>query len=211
MRQRRCRAYSQDDGASRDSTTFMLSFELLASGWLVEGELSGRTDWSRAVPRGLGTVPRSGSGVVSSSILSSLPSSPTPPPIMATDQQTGPGLCLRIVPGPSSGSSSSSLSTTQTAAPEHAGIHDTLRYGTRSLAFDTAGADDGAARHPVQARLEGWEETRDTLKTTLQRNMYGLGAPLRMSMERRAVEWVSSAKGLAPASHLDCDTIKHTR
>lgn len=103
------------------------------------------------------------------------------------------GLSLRMVPGPSSGSSPSShISTTQTTAPEHAGIHDTLRYGHRSLAFDTSSGAD--VQHPVQARLENWEQTRDDFKQTLQRNMYGMGAPLRTNFERKAVEWVSSQR-----------------
>jgi proteasome maturation protein len=43
----------------------------------------------------------------------------------------------------------------------------------------------------MQNRLEKWDETRDNLKLTMQRNMYGIGAPIRTLMERKIVEYVS--------------------
>ncbi|KAF8525226.1 proteasome maturation factor UMP1, partial [Hysterangium stoloniferum] len=61
------------------------------------------------------------------------------------------------------------------------GLHDTLRYGPRSLANDIKG------RSVLQQRLEQWEETQDQLKLTLQRNLYGLHLPVRQMMERKIV------------------------
>ena len=49
-------------------------------------------------------------------------------------------------------------------------------------------------QHPMQNRLEKWDETRDNLTLTMQRNMYGLGAPIRTLMERRVVEQVSHSR-----------------
>ena len=92
---------------------------------------------------------------------------------------------LRIVPGPSS---SSSVSVTDTSHPTHAGVHDAMRYGPRSLATE---ASSVSRQHPMQNRLEKWDETRDNLKLTMQRNMFGLGAPIRTLMERRVVGHVS--------------------
>lgn len=45
--------------------------------------------------------------------------------------------------------------------------------------------------HPLQTRLENWDKTRDNLKLQLQRDVYGLGAPLRTMMERKIVGHVS--------------------
>lgn len=74
-----------------------------------------------------------------------------------------------------------------TAQTMHAGIHDAMRHGARNLAFEISSAD----RHQLQVRLDTWEETKDTLKLTLQRNMYGMGVPVRSTFERKAVAWVS--------------------
>jgi len=73
----------------------------------------------------------------------------------------------------------------------HAGAHDAMRYGPRNLATE---ASSMSRQHPMQHRLEKWDETRDNLKLTMQRNMFGLGAPIRTLMERRVVEHVSEAK-----------------
>lgn len=45
----------------------------------------------------------------------------------------------------------------------------------------------------MQQRLEQWDETRDNFKLTMARNMYGMGAPIRTMMERKAVAYVSRA------------------
>ncbi|KAG8905837.1 hypothetical protein FRB99_008139 [Tulasnella sp. 403] len=61
------------------------------------------------------------------------------------------------------------------------GTHDALRYGQRSLASDvTVGGG-------LQKRLEKWDETQDNLKLNMQRNLYGLHAPVRLLMERKIV------------------------
>ncbi|UZJ54372.1 hypothetical protein CBS101457_003692 [Exobasidium rhododendri] len=89
---------------------------------------------------------------------------------------------LRLVPGPST---SNCVSVNETSHPVHAGVHDTMRYGPRNLATE---ASSMSQQHPMQSRLEKWDETRDNLKLTMQRNMFGLGAPIRTLMERRVVE-----------------------
>ena len=88
---------------------------------------------------------------------------------------------LRMVPGPAS---SSSISVGDTTHATHAGIHDTMRFGHRNIATE---ASSLSRQHPMQHRLEQWDETRDNLKLTMQRNMFGLAAPLRTMMERKVV------------------------
>jgi len=61
------------------------------------------------------------------------------------------------------------------------GLHDTLRYGPRSLAAEVK-THDG-----FKDRLENWEQTQDNMKLTLQRNIYGMHAPMRLLMERKIV------------------------
>ncbi|KAH9486650.1 putative proteasome maturation factor ump1 [Psilocybe cubensis] len=82
---------------------------------------------------------------------------------------------LRIVPA----SSKPSASVQSTA--NSLGLHDTLQYGPRSLAAEVQ--SEGGLR----SRLENWEATQDNLKLTLERNMFGMHAPMRRLMERKIV------------------------
>ncbi|ORY73076.1 proteasome maturation factor UMP1 [Leucosporidium creatinivorum] len=85
---------------------------------------------------------------------------------------------LHLVPSASNASGSVSIASTANSL----GLHDAMRYGTRSLAADVA------PKHPLENRLEGWEETQENLQMTLQRSMYGLHAPVRHMMERNIVK-----------------------
>ncbi|SCZ97111.1 BZ3500_MvSof-1268-A1-R1_Chr4-2g06997 [Microbotryum saponariae] len=84
---------------------------------------------------------------------------------------------LSLVPGASHASSASIADTANSQ-----GVHDTLRHGVRSLAADVAPA------HPLQARLENWDDHREMLQLTLQRQMFGLHMPVRQRMERSLVK-----------------------
>lgn len=95
------------------------------------------------------------------------------------------GTSMRIVPGPPS---QTSVSLNATEHPVHKGVHDAMRFGPRSLAHETSAS---ATQHPLQHRLEQWDETRDNFKLTTMRNIYGIGAPVRTLMERRIVGHVS--------------------
>ncbi|KZT56319.1 proteasome maturation factor UMP1 [Calocera cornea HHB12733] len=103
---------------------------------------------------------------------------------------------FRIVPSSNPGASSASLKDT---ANEH-GVHDTMRYGLRSLAADIKQA------HPLQGRLESWEATQDNLKLNMQRNLYGLHAPVRLLMERKAVAQTPHMPAM-PRSNLHLDIL----
>ncbi|GAA6004404.1 Ump1p [Rhodotorula paludigena] len=65
-------------------------------------------------------------------------------------------------------------------SPSH-GLHDTLQLGVRSIAADVA------LKHPLENRIAQWDATRENLEMTLQRNMYGVHAPVRLMMERQLV------------------------
>jgi len=82
---------------------------------------------------------------------------------------------LRIVPA----SVSKSASVKDTA--NSLGLHDTLQYGPRSLAAEVK--SEGS----LKDRLENWEATQDNLKLTLERNLFGMHAPMRRLMERKIV------------------------
>jgi len=81
---------------------------------------------------------------------------------------------------PTSTPSTSAESTLDTIGP--LGIHDSLRFGgPLNLAAE------GHSRHPLQTRLERWEETQDNLKLKLQKDLFGIHAPVRKLMERKLV------------------------
>ncbi|KAI6153230.1 proteasome maturation factor UMP1 [Pisolithus tinctorius] len=82
---------------------------------------------------------------------------------------------MRIVPP--APSKSASLRDTASSL----GLHDTLQFGPRSIAAETKSTNG------LQHRLAHWEETQDNLKLTMLRDLYGLHAPARLLMERRAV------------------------
>ncbi|GAA6009121.1 hypothetical protein JCM11491_005757 [Sporobolomyces phaffii] len=76
--------------------------------------------------------------------------------------------------------SSTSISLSSTANAH--GLHDSIRHGgVRSIASEVA------PQHPLQSRLSNWEQTRENLHMTLERNMFGLHAPVRQMMERQLV------------------------
>ncbi|KAF8203756.1 proteasome maturation factor UMP1 [Pholiota molesta] len=82
---------------------------------------------------------------------------------------------LRIVPA-SNGKSATIKDTANSL-----GLHDTLQYGPRSLAAEIQTEGD------LRNRLESWEATQDNLKLTLERNLFGMHAPMRRLMERKIV------------------------
>ncbi|KAG6902996.1 hypothetical protein C0995_008569 [Termitomyces sp. Mi166 len=80
------------------------------------------------------------------------------------------------------------------------GLHDTLRYGPRSLAAEVQTESN------LKSRLENWEATQDNTKLTLQRNIYGMHAPMRLLMERKIVTQGTNsfAAAMSPSNlHLD--------
>ncbi|KAK4055441.1 hypothetical protein OIO90_003279 [Microbotryomycetes sp. JL221] len=107
---------------------------------------------------------------------------------------------LALVPGPSQATSSVSVADTANSL----GVHDTLRHGPRSLAAELT------PKHPLQSRLEQWEETQENFQMTLQRNMFGLHAPVRLQMERAIVKQtpsVASFNGVLRPSNLHLDIL----
>jgi len=60
-------------------------------------------------------------------------------------------------------------------------LHDSLQYGPRSIAAEVV------SKGGLKERLENWDATQDNTKLTLQRNLYGMHAPMRLLMERKLV------------------------
>ncbi|EGN92673.1 hypothetical protein SERLA73DRAFT_190673 [Serpula lacrymans var. lacrymans S7.3] len=101
---------------------------------------------------------------------------------------------LRIVPA--AASKSASISGTAGSL----GLHDTLRYGPRSIAAETR------SNTALKNRLERWEETQDNMKLNVQRNLYGLHAPVRLLMERKIVT-SNAYTPIMPQSNLHLDIL----
>lgn len=93
-----------------------------------------------------------------------------------------------VVPSKHAAHTSTSISSTSHA--QYVGAHDAIRHGLKSVAHDVS----HHTHHPVQNRLEKWDETRDNLKLNVHRNMYGLGAPAHTLMERKIASQVSSSR-----------------
>ncbi|THY33282.1 proteasome maturation factor UMP1 [Aureobasidium pullulans] len=71
------------------------------------------------------------------------------------------------------------------SAPAAPGVHDTLRSNqslntphNASPAFSAV-----ASSHPLEARLNNWRSTQDSLKMTMLRREFGVGEPVRRGME----------------------------
>ncbi|CAG8791983.1 25278_t:CDS:2 [Dentiscutata erythropus] len=80
------------------------------------------------------------------------------------------------------------------------GVHDTFRYGPRSIETEISPA------HPLENRLKQWEETQTNLKLTMQRRIYGIHAPIRHLMERSIVSRVQRLPGM-PSSNFGLDIL----
>lgn len=109
---------------------------------------------------------------------------------------------LRIVPAPAHAASFSHAAAHASSAPSAPGVHDTLRHGVGPSPLDGAGAPPASA-HPLEARLRGWEATRDALRMQSLRRAFGVAEPVRRGMELsivRAGEWRPLALGPGLAS-----------
>ncbi|KAH9982168.1 proteasome maturation factor UMP1-domain-containing protein [Lactifluus volemus] len=102
---------------------------------------------------------------------------------------------LRLVPA--NPSPKASISDTANSL----GLHDTLKYGPRSL------ADEIKSENHLQARLEKWDETQRNLKLTMHRNIYGLHAPMRQLMERKIVSYNPHVPAM-PQSNIHLDILE---
>ncbi|PAV21801.1 proteasome maturation factor UMP1 [Pyrrhoderma noxium] len=101
---------------------------------------------------------------------------------------------LKLVPGQEAKTSATKATTNSY------GLHDTLQHGLRSLAAEAN--QQSAFKH----RLDNWEETQDNLKLTLQRNLYGIHAPVRLAMERKIVSTSFHMPAL-PRSNIHLDIL----
>ncbi|KAI9499312.1 proteasome maturation factor UMP1 [Zychaea mexicana] len=80
------------------------------------------------------------------------------------------------------------------------GGHDALRYGTRSIKSEVMPG------HPLQQRLENWQESQWELKLNMARQVHGMHAPMRMMMERDIVSQRQRMPVL-PSSNVHLDVL----
>ncbi|ORY05642.1 proteasome maturation factor UMP1 [Basidiobolus meristosporus CBS 931.73] len=79
-------------------------------------------------------------------------------------------------------------------------VHDTLRHGFKSVASEVT------AGHPLEAKLNNWEETQTNLKLNMQRQLYGIHAPVRVLMERDIVSR-NQRLPVLPSSNIGLDIL----
>ncbi|CAG8777758.1 8257_t:CDS:2, partial [Acaulospora morrowiae] len=105
---------------------------------------------------------------------------------------------LQIVP--STHPDPASLTKTVADTANSFGVHDTFRYGVKSIESELLPA------HPLENRLKQWEETQTNLKLTMQRRIYGIHAPVRHLMERSIVSKMQRLPVL-PSSNLGLEIL----
>lgn len=104
---------------------------------------------------------------------------------MAVDERP----TMAIVPPSAQGRMVASVG--DTSHHQYAGVHDSMRYGLRSIAAEAQSSAVGAASaHPLENRLGSWDETRDTMQQNMQRNLHGIASPLHTLMERKIASYV---------------------
>ncbi|CEG73285.1 hypothetical protein RMATCC62417_08696 [Rhizopus microsporus] len=105
-------------------------------------------------------------------------------------------MSLRIAPDTYHATTKSTLNTTHA---EYGG-HDAFRFGIRSI------KNEVMPKHPLEHRLNNWEETQWELKLNLARQAYGMHAPIKLMMERNIVEKRQRAP-VMPSSNLHLDIL----
>ncbi|KAI8329049.1 proteasome maturation factor UMP1-domain-containing protein [Chlamydoabsidia padenii] len=105
-------------------------------------------------------------------------------------------MSLQLTPSTQSDRNITTLDTT------HAdfGTHDTLRYGTRSLKAEVLPG------HPLERRLDEWNDNQWELKLNMARQTYGMHAPIKMMMERDIVS-KRQRMPVLPSSNLHLDIL----
>ncbi|RPD56225.1 proteasome maturation factor UMP1 [Lentinus tigrinus ALCF2SS1-7] len=101
---------------------------------------------------------------------------------------------LRVVPG--KGDKTATVHDTTNSF----GLHDTLKYGPRSLSAEVNSTGK------IRDRLENWEATQDNLKLQMQRQLFGLHMPMRLMMERKIVSQ-NPHMPIMPQSNLHLDIL----
>ncbi|CDS12516.1 hypothetical protein LRAMOSA04710 [Lichtheimia ramosa] len=90
-------------------------------------------------------------------------------------------------------------STIDTTHAEFGG-HDALRYGTRSIKTEVL------AGHPLEQRLDQWQESQWELKLNMARQVHGMHAPIKMMMEKDIVS-KRQRMPVMPSSNLHLDIL----
>ncbi|KAJ1655095.1 hypothetical protein IWQ61_005091 [Dispira simplex] len=87
-----------------------------------------------------------------------------------------------------------SQATVTDTATEY-GVHDTFRHGPRMLHPELIQA------HPLEQTLKLQPATENQLKMNVHRRLYGIHAPLRLTMERQIVSRIARFQNPASLKH----------
>lgn len=82
-------------------------------------------------------------------------------------------MSLKLIPDAGHATSTTLESKLAPSAP----VYDQMRHGITSTASEIN------TRHPLQSRLENWQQTQYQLRLNLMRQLYGPGEPIRRGME----------------------------
>ncbi|KAJ1971611.1 hypothetical protein H4R35_005161 [Dimargaris xerosporica] len=75
------------------------------------------------------------------------------------------------------------------------GAHDTLRHGFHNI------HDSVTKRHPLEPTVTQWAQTQESLKLQMHNRLYGVHAPLRLTMERYIVSQCARMQNPASLKH----------
>ncbi|KAJ1763563.1 hypothetical protein IW139_002434 [Coemansia sp. RSA 353] len=81
-------------------------------------------------------------------------------------------------------------STSSVLPLQRSGVSDIISTGPTQLVSETL-----TAGHPLESRLANWENTQLNIKLHMQRQVYGLHAPMRTMMEVKSVQQTPSVLG----------------
>ncbi|KAJ2500995.1 hypothetical protein GGH96_002312 [Coemansia sp. RSA 1972] len=84
----------------------------------------------------------------------------------------------------------STESTASVLPSQRSGVSDIISTGPTQLVSETL-----TPGHPLESRLANWENTQLNIKLHMQRQVYGLHAPMRTMMEVKSVQQTPSVLG----------------
>ncbi|CAN6656189.1 proteasome maturation factor Ump1p [Trichomonascus vanleenenianus] len=113
-------------------------------------------------------------------------------------------MSLKFIPT-SDGLTEVSATSFGSGAPSVMGLHDSIRNdGNVSIASKLNN------RHPLEKRLEQWDETQADLKMSIMRRTYGAAEPIRRAMEKEIVRATSGVpKSLQCGSQIHKDILEN--
>ncbi|WVW84858.1 hypothetical protein I302_106893 [Kwoniella bestiolae CBS 10118] len=92
-------------------------------------------------------------------------------------------MSLRLVPHTAQSAPEAHVVSIKSTSHPISGTHDAFRHGLKSASQGVAAGNV----HPLQTRLEKWQQNQNQLEQNMQKNTFGLAVPLRKAMEMKIV------------------------